>query len=81
MASNFAGEKFDQEQGHSSVLEAFKEFVSQFGYSYDALSRDPPSTMREAAQITAWRTQDQRKVFLRKYCHRNMQKLYEEKIQ
>ena len=78
MASNFAGEKFDQEQGHSSVLEAFKEFVSQFGYSYDALSRDPPSTMREAAQITAWRTQDQRKVFLGKYCHRNMQKLYEE---
>lgn len=78
MASNITIEKFNQEDVHSSVLEAFQEFASQFGYSYDALSREPPSSLKEADQITAWRTQDRRKVFLGKYCHRNMQKLYEE---
>ena len=42
------------------------------------LSRDPPSSIKEIAEITAWRAKDRRKVFLGKFSHRNMQKLYEE---
>ena len=35
-----AMEQFDPEQEHSSTLEAFTEFVAQFGYQYEALNRD-----------------------------------------
>ena len=54
------------------------DFVSQYGYSYDALSREPPSTCKEDAEIAAWREIDMRKVFLGRYSHRNLQKLYED---
>ena len=77
MASSIP-EKFDQEGGHTSVLEAFQEFIGQFGYSYDALNRDPPSSIKEEDAIKAWRTIDRRKLFLGRYAHRNLQKLYEE---
>ena len=76
-ASNF-GEKFDPEEGHTSVLEAFQEFVSQFQYSYDAMNREPPSSTREEPAIRAWSSLDRRKVFLGRFAHRNLQKLYEE---
>ena len=76
-ASNF-GEKFDPEEGHTSVLEAFQEFVSQFQYSYDAMNREPPSSTREEPAIRAWGSLDRRKVFLGRFAHRNLQKLYEE---
>ena len=48
-------EKFDPEFGHTSVLEAFQEFVSEFGYMYDAMNRDPPSSMKGEPEIAAWR--------------------------
>ena len=60
-----SGMIFDQEEAHSSVLESFLDFVSQYGYSYDALSREPPSTCKEDAEIAAWREIDMRKVFFR----------------
>ena len=60
------------------MLEAFQEFIGQFGYSYDALNRDPPSSIKEEDAIKAWRTIDRRKLFLGRYAHRNLQKLYEE---
>ena len=38
MATSFVKvEKFDPEEGHTSVLEAFQEFISQFGYAYEAI--------------------------------------------
>ena len=78
MASSY--DKFNPEEAHSSVLEAFQDFVSEFRYTYDALARDPPATVREDNQIRQWRVKDQRKVFLGRFAHRNMQKLYEEMI-
>jgi hypothetical protein len=75
---SFKLEVFDPEEGHSSVLEAFQEFVSQFAYSYDAMNREPPSSIKEFDEIAAWRGQDRRKVFLGRFAHRNLQKLYEE---
>lgn len=78
MASGATGEKFDPEQEHNSVLEAFLEFISQFKYSYDALNRDPPNTFKEEDEIKTWKETDRRKVFLGRYSHRNLQKLYEE---
>ena len=75
---SFKLEVFDPEEGHSSVLEAFQEFVSQFAYSYDAMNREPPSSIKELREIAAWRAQYRRKVFLGRFAHRNLQKLYEE---
>ena len=60
-------EKFNPEQEHSSVLEAFSEFAAQFGYQYDALNREAPGNLKEAAEIANWKQQDQRKVFLGKF--------------
>ena len=70
--------KFDPEDAHSSTLDAFEEFSSEFEYSYEALNREPPASVKEQAQITAWTQKDKRKVFLGRYASRNMQKLYEE---
>ena len=54
------------------------EFVSQFGYSYDALSREPPASIKEDEEIRTWRELDKRKVFLGKFANHNLQILYEE---
>jgi len=70
--------KFDPEEPHSSLIEAFQDFVSEFRYTYDALSRDPPTNLTDNAQRKTWREKDQRKVFLGRFSHRNLQKLYEE---
>ena len=71
-------EKFNPEQEHSSILEAFNEFVAQFGYQYDALNREAPSSKKEEAEITVWREEDRRKVFLGRFSHRNLQMIYED---
>ena len=77
-SSFIKAEKFDPEEGHTSVLEAFQEFVSEFGYRYDAMNRDPPSSVKEEEDVKAWVARDRRKVFLGRSAHRNLQKLYEE---
>ena len=77
-SSSSIAEKFDSEEGHTSVLEAFQEFVSEFGYRYDAMNRDPPSSVKEEEEVKAWKAKDRRKVFLGRFAHRNVQKLYEE---
>ena len=73
-----AMEQFDPEQENNSTLEAFTEFVAQFGYQYEALNRDPPRTLTAPGDINTWKQQDRRKVFLGKFSHRNLQLLYED---
>ena len=73
-------EKFNPEQEHSSVLEAFNEFVAQFGYQYEALNREAPGSLGEQAAIANWKELDRRKVFLGRYSHRALQVLYEDLI-
>ena len=46
-----AMEQFDPEQENNSTLEAFTEFVAQFGYQYEALNRDPPRTLTAPGDI------------------------------
>ena len=70
--------KFDPNIIPDGLSEAFQEFVYQFGYTYDALNREPPSSITEEAGRTAWIEQDKRKVFLGRYAHRNLQKQYED---
>ena len=76
--STKAVDQFDPEQEHNSILEAFSEFVAKFSYQYDALNREHPRDVKEAAAITQWRETDKRKVFLGRFAHRNLQILYEE---
>ena len=71
-------DQFDPEQEHSSILEAFSEFVAKFSYQYDALNREAPRSLQEEAAITQWRDTDRRKVFLGRFSHRNLQVLYED---
>ena len=78
MASSSSIVKFNQEDEHASVVEAFQEFVASYKYSYDALNREAPSSIKEDAAILNWRKKDRRKVFLGKYAHRNLQRLYED---
>ena len=73
-----ATEKFNPEQEHSSLLEAFNEFVAQFRYQYDAMNREAPRSLTEEADTNQWKDTDRRKVFLGKYSHRNLQMLYED---
>ena len=73
-------DKFNPEEEHSSVLETFSEFVAQFGYQCDALSREPPGSLREPADISLWKETDRRKVFLGQYLHRSLQILYEDLV-
>ena len=73
-------DKFNPEEEHASVLETFSEFVAQFGYQYDALSREPPGSLREQADISHWKEMDRRKVFLGRYSHRSLQILYEDLV-
>ena len=58
MASSPSIVKFIQEDGHASVIEAFQEFVASYKYSYDALNREAPSSIKEEAEILIWRSKD-----------------------
>ena len=71
---------FNPEQEHASVLEAFVEFVAQFGYQYEALNREAPGSLKEDPAIAHWKEKDRRKVFLGKYSHRALQMLYEDLV-
>ena len=78
MATNIV--MFNPEQEHSSVLEAFVEFVAQFGYQYEALNREAPTSLKEVPEIALWKEKDRRKVFLGRYSHRALQMLYEDLV-
>ena len=73
-----SADQFNQEQEHTSTLEAFNEFTAKFGYQYEALNREAPRSMQEAEAIHTWKEKDKRKVFLGKFSHRNLQMLYED---
>ena len=60
MASSSSIVKFNQEDEHASVVEAFQEFVASYKYSYDALNREAPSSIKEDAAILNWRKKDRR---------------------
>ena len=70
--------KFDPNEHRDGTKEAFKDFVEEFEYSYDSLNRYPPKTITTDDAIKAWVKQDMRKVFLGRFSHRNLQKLYED---
>ena len=67
-------EKFDPTICKESILEKFEEFVAQYEYTYDALSREPPNALGEEQKENL----DKRKVFLGRYSHRNLQVEYEQ---
>ena len=70
--------KFDPNDFPDNTLEAFKDFVHQYGYIYDSLNRDPPNSVKTDAEIRSWISKDKRKVFLGRFSHRNLQKQYED---
>ena len=70
--------KFDPNDFPDNTLEAFKDFVHQYGYIYDSLNRDPPNSAKTDAEIRSWISKDKRKVFLGRFSHRNLQKQYED---
>ena len=71
--------KFDPEEHQNNVYDAFAEFVEEFAYEYDAISKEPPRDLDAAAE-TAWVLQNKRKVFLGKFATRNLQKDFEEVV-
>ena len=54
MACSTKEVKFDPTTVQDDLLEDFNEFISQFRYTYEALNRDPPSSITEEAQKRAW---------------------------
>jgi len=69
---------FDPTAHQDGVLEAFREFVSAFHYTYDALNREIPSSCQGEDARLAWRNIDKKRVFLGKFSHRNLQKQLED---
>ena len=70
-------EKFDPSDHPDNLLESFNEFVSAFAYTYEAIAKEPPSTLEVAAKTT-WISQNKRKVFLGKFSSRCLQRELEE---
>ena len=68
--------RFDPEVHRNNVYDAFSEFVETFRYEYEAVAKDPPTSLNNDAQIE-WIKKDMRKLFLGKYASRNFQKDYE----
>ena len=72
-------EKFDPSDAPDNLLESFNDFVSSFAYIYEAIAKEPPTTLAEdEAGKARWIEQQKRKVFLGKYASRNLQRELEE---
>ena len=69
---------FDPTAHQDGVLEAFREFVSAFHYTYDDLNWEIPSSCQDENARRAWRNIDKKRVFLGKFSHRNLQKQLED---
>ena len=72
--------KFDPELHKGNTYDAFVDFVDSFAYEYDAIAKEPPSSLKEPAEIDAWIQQNKRKQFLGRFASRNCQKDYEEEV-
>lgn len=72
--------KFDPELHKGNTYDAFMDFIDSFAYEYDAIAKEPPSTLKEQAEIDAWVQQNKRKQFLGRFASRNCQKDYEEEV-
>ena len=71
-----SSEKFDPEVHRNNVYDAFSEFVETFKYEYEAVAKDPPSSLN-AEEKAKWIKVNMRKLFLGRYSSRNFQKDYE----
>ena len=76
-ATEFIKSKFDPQVYPENTLEAFLEYVNEFQYSYEAIAKEPASTLTAEAKA-AWIQTNKRKVFLGKFASRNLQKELEE---
>ena len=70
---------FDEEDHPSDAYGAFCEFVEEFQYECDAVAKDPPRDL-DATQAATWVEQHKRKLFIRTYASRNLQKEYEDVV-
>ena len=56
-------DRFDPEIHRNNVFDAFSEYVETFRYEYDAVAKDPPSTLSDDEK-QKWIEINMRKVFL-----------------
>ena len=74
-------EPFNPNNHQENLLEAFNNFVSTYHYIYDAVAKDPPSTVQQEDAKKEWHELNKRKIFLGRYSSRELQQEYEECVQ
>ena len=72
---------FNPNEHQENVLEAFNKFIATFKYTYDAISKEPPSTIEGEEAKKRWHEVNKRKIFLGRYSSRELQQEYEECVQ
>lgn len=45
--------KFDPELHKGNTYDGFVDFMDSFGYEYDAIAKEPPTSLTEPAEIEA----------------------------
>ena len=71
--------KFYPQAHMDNLYDSFCEFVDSFHYEYDAIPKDPPEG--DANTQAIWIEQNKRKIVLRRFASRNLQKDYEDVVQ
>ena len=71
-------QKFDPSEHQNNISEAFDEFTNSFHYVYEAIAKEPPTSVDTAALKKSWIQQNKRKIFLGKFSTRALQKELEE---
>ena len=78
---NAKTDPFNPNDHQDNVLEAFNHYISTFHYTYDAIAKDPPTSVTEEEDKKSWHEVNKRKMFLGRYSSRELQQEYEECVE